>query len=139
MLLQAEDVTRVVEFCRENRPQAIFVGAKNQFCKALKEDISRIGDFILDAHAQVGHSYYTSLQVISLLRWRLKLESRMFFQLVVDSLVSPKCCVDLRSTYPVNFGKTILLLLPDFDLWSRHGHHRGLLRRGDAGRALGHL
>ena len=44
---------RVVEFCRENRPQAIFVGARNLNCKALKEDMSRIGDFILDAHAQV--------------------------------------------------------------------------------------
>ena len=53
---QAADVKRVVEFCRENRPQAIFVGARNLNCKALKEDVSRIGDFILDAHAQVGNS-----------------------------------------------------------------------------------
>lgn len=47
---------RVVEFCRENRPQAVFVGARNLNCKALKEDMSRIGDFILDAHAQVKPS-----------------------------------------------------------------------------------
>ena len=53
--LQAADVKRVVDFCRENRPQAIFVGARNLSCKVLKEDMSLIGDFILDAHAQVHH------------------------------------------------------------------------------------
>jgi len=55
---QAADVKRVVDFCRENRPQAIFVGARNLSCKVLKEDMSLIGDFILDAHAQVA--YYSA-------------------------------------------------------------------------------
>ena len=59
VFVQAEDVKKVVEFCRDNRPQAIFVGARNLFCKALKEDMSRIGDFILDAHAQVGAFYHS--------------------------------------------------------------------------------
>ena len=54
--LQAADVKRVVDFCRENRPQAIFVGARNLSCKVLKEAMSLIGDFILDAHAQVNNA-----------------------------------------------------------------------------------
>ncbi len=45
---------KVVEFCRENRPLAIFVGARNLNCKALKEDMDHINNFILDAHAQAG-------------------------------------------------------------------------------------
>lgn len=50
-------MNRVVEFCRENRPQAILVGARNLNCKALKEDMSRIGDFILDAHSKVANEH----------------------------------------------------------------------------------
>ena len=46
-----------MEFCRERVPLAIFVGARNLNCKALKEDMDHINNFILDAHAQAITSH----------------------------------------------------------------------------------
>ena len=48
LLAQARDAARVREFVLEHKPHVILVGGANLWCRALREDLGRVRDHILD-------------------------------------------------------------------------------------------